>query len=87
MLVCLVDSNYIEGYQGGDGMCEQVLNMGNILVKGGIIQGMVNMFNFIFDVCFVGKRVIKVGQGQICIVCEGNGYGNKDINLEVVNVW
>ncbi|WP_426724134.1 hypothetical protein [Enterobacter cloacae complex sp. 339J8] len=61
-------------------MCEQVLNTGNIPVKGGITQGTVNTFNFIFDVRPAGKSATKAGQGQIRTVREGNGHGNKDIN-------
>ncbi|WP_207106178.1 hypothetical protein, partial [Enterobacter cloacae] len=80
------DSNHTEGHQGGDGMCEQVLNTGNIPVKGGITQGTVNTFNFIFDVRPAGKSATKAGQGQIRTVREGNGHGNKDINPEAVNV-
>ncbi|EMP7252636.1 hypothetical protein ROB49_004647 [Enterobacter cloacae] len=67
-------------------MCEQVLNTGNIPVKGGITQGTVNTFNFIFDVRPAGKRATKAGQGQICTVREGNCHGNKNINPEAVNV-
>lgn len=67
-------------------MCEQVLNTGNITVKGGITQGTVNTFNFIFDVRPAGKCATKAGQGQIRTVREGNGHGNKDINPEAVNV-
>ncbi|WP_234355681.1 hypothetical protein [Enterobacter cloacae] len=55
-------------------------------MKGGITQGTVNTFNFIFDVRPAGKRATKAGQGQIRTVREGNGHGNKDINPEAVNV-
>ena len=67
-------------------MCEQVLNTGNITVKGGITQGTVNTFNFIFDVRPAGKGSSQAGQGQTRTVGEGNGHGNKDINPEGVNV-
>ncbi|MBT1533470.1 hypothetical protein, partial [Enterobacter cloacae] len=62
------------------------LNTGNIPVKGGITQGTVNTFNFIFDVRPAGKRATKAGQGQIRTVREGNCHGNKNINPEAVNV-
>ena len=67
-------------------MCEQVLNTGNITVKGGITQGTVNTFDFIFDVRPAGKGSPQAGQGQIRTVREGNGHGNKDINPKAVNV-
>ena len=67
-------------------MCEQVLNTGNIPVKGGITQGTVNTFNFIFDVRPAGKGTSQAGQGQSGPVGEGNSHGNKDINPKAVNV-
>ena len=67
-------------------MCEQVLNAGNITVKGGITQGTVNTFYFIFDVRPAGKGSSQAGQSQGCAVGERDGHGNKDINPEAVNV-
>lgn len=67
-------------------MREQVLNAGDIAMKGGVAHGTVNTFNFIFDVRPAGKGTSKAGQGQTCTVSEGNGHGNEDINPEAVNV-
>ncbi len=44
-------------------MREQVLNTGNITVKGGITEGTVNTFNFIFNVrlaASVCPRLVRV---------------------------
>lgn len=44
-------------------MCEQVLNTGNIPVKGGITQGTVNTFNFILTCALPGRvrpRLVRV---------------------------
>ena len=66
-------------------MCEQVLNTGNVPVKGGIAQGTVNTFYFVFNVRPARKSASQAGQGQSCTVREGNGHGNKNINPETVN--
>ena len=67
-------------------MCEQVLNAGNITVKGSITQGTVNAFNFIFNVRPAGKGAPQAGQGQTGATRKRDGHGNKDINAEAVNV-
>ena len=36
MPACPVDSDNTEGHHGGDGMCEVVLNTGNITLESGI---------------------------------------------------
>ena len=67
-------------------MREQVLNTGNITVKGGIAQGTVNTFDFIFNVRPARKGASQAGKSEICTVSEGNSHGNKGINPEGVNV-
>ena len=64
MPACPVDSDNTEGHHGGDGMCEVVLNTGNITLESGIARGTVNPFNFILT-CALPGRVRPSWSGSV----------------------
>ncbi|BBE76400.1 hypothetical protein MRY16398_56500 [Phytobacter sp. MRY16-398] len=54
-------------------------------MKGGVTEGTVDPFDFIFDVSGTGKGASETGQGEFSTVAERNSHGSEDINAERMN--
>ena len=80
-----VDSNNAERHEGGNGTGELHLDTGKVAVKGGVTEGTVDPFDFIFDVSGTGKGASETGQGEFSTVAERNSHGSEDINAERMN--